>query len=187
MCSLGLIHNWPTLVQIMANVLVLNMREANIWTNTGLVYWRLYAACGLTELVTFYNNTKLYAKIKMIMTSNSPCRFSASAWGLCSVHSYLHQFLSWLTMKYTPAIMFLGFHNIVVVRVCGIDKTSSHDSRFHSQPNILHLKFHTSVHAACLNERPFIWIHPIEFIHVFTYYRLSRHTYLSNVVPEAGI
>ena len=38
------------------NGLASNRRQAIIWTNNGLVYWRIYASLGLNELVYCSNN-----------------------------------------------------------------------------------------------------------------------------------
>ena len=42
------------------NGLAPTRRQAIIWTNGGLVYWRIYASLGLNELKSQYNNCKYF-------------------------------------------------------------------------------------------------------------------------------
>ena len=45
------------------NGLASNRRQAIIWTNNGLVYWRIYASLGLNELVYCSNNGVVLIKV----------------------------------------------------------------------------------------------------------------------------
>ena len=48
----GSINNIPALVQIMASA----RRQAIIWTNDGIVYWRIYASLSFNGLKIFFIN-----------------------------------------------------------------------------------------------------------------------------------
>ena len=61
---MGPIYNIPALVLIMA--LAPTRRQAIIWTNDGLVYWRIYAPLGLNELMRMSyisRNSWIYEKM----------------------------------------------------------------------------------------------------------------------------
>ena len=45
--SLICVPNWPNTINGSDNNIALNMRQAIIWTNDGLVYWRINASRGL--------------------------------------------------------------------------------------------------------------------------------------------
>ena len=48
MCSLW--SSWQYVIIGSDNVFAPNMQQAITWTNDGLVYWRIYASPGLSEL-----------------------------------------------------------------------------------------------------------------------------------------
>ena len=54
----GPIKNIPAMVQIMA------WRQAIIWTNDGIVYWRMYVSLGLNELKHFKTHATGTLKVK---------------------------------------------------------------------------------------------------------------------------
>ena len=51
-CSQGPINSNPALVQI--------MYQATVWTNDGLVYWRMYALHGFGDLITVHSRMKIF-------------------------------------------------------------------------------------------------------------------------------
>ena len=67
---MGPTDNKPTLVQIMAP----NRRQPNIWTNGGIVHWRIYTSLGLDELS--FTNKHVYIARASIMIEK--CLFAVA-------------------------------------------------------------------------------------------------------------
>ena len=64
MCSLW--SNWQYGIIGLDNGLAPNRRKAIIWTNNGLVYWRIYASLGLNEFTDLLWIAALPAQILLI-------------------------------------------------------------------------------------------------------------------------
>ena len=72
MCSLW--SNWQNVTISSDNGLVLNRRQAIIWTNEDLVYWRIYASLGLSELT--HRDKFTVIMIQVIQESDSLILFA---------------------------------------------------------------------------------------------------------------